>query len=133
MSSLTISTTVWVDCQPCSSIVGLKTRSFAVPGGRRRAKLQCESAMPYRSSGKALGEVLRIDLAKVLAHEALERRLLALRDLRANERHHLLDPLMRRLVRVPLHDASARRSSARRRSSCSDEPVTPYTTGASVF
>ena len=34
MSSVTISSTVWVDCQPCSSKSGLYTRTLAVPGVR---------------------------------------------------------------------------------------------------
>ena len=42
MSSLTISTIVCVDCQPCSSIVGLNTRTRACPGSRLRAKFQCD-------------------------------------------------------------------------------------------
>ncbi len=46
MSSLTISMIVCVDCQPCSSIDGLKTRTRALPESRRRAKFQCESAAP---------------------------------------------------------------------------------------
>ena len=65
MSSLTISTIVCVDCQPCSSIVGLNTRTRARPGSRLRAKFQCESAAPYRSAELALGEVLGIDLAEI--------------------------------------------------------------------
>ena len=46
MSSLTISMIVCVDCQPCSSIVGLKTRTLGAPGSRLRAKFQCDSAAP---------------------------------------------------------------------------------------
>ena len=46
MSSLTISTTVCFDCQPCSCTPGLNTRTRAVPGSRRRAKFQCDSAAP---------------------------------------------------------------------------------------
>ena len=46
MSSLTISTTVCRDCQPCSSSVGLKARTRARPGSRLRAKFQCDSAAP---------------------------------------------------------------------------------------
>ena len=65
MSSLTISTIVCVDCQPCSSIVGLNTRTFARPGSRLRAKFQCDSAAPYRSASCALGEILGVDLAVV--------------------------------------------------------------------
>ncbi|MFO1413312.1 MAG: hypothetical protein U1F10_05265 [Burkholderiales bacterium] len=46
MSSFTISTIVCVDCQPCSSIVGLNARTRTWPGSRRRAKFQCDSAAP---------------------------------------------------------------------------------------
>jgi hypothetical protein len=46
MSSFTISMTVWVDCQPCSATLGLKTRTFGTPGSRRRAKFHCDSAAP---------------------------------------------------------------------------------------
>ncbi len=46
MSSVTISTAVCVDFQPCVSKSGLKTRTFGVPGGRSRAKLKCASAAP---------------------------------------------------------------------------------------
>ena len=46
MSSLTISMMVCVDCQPCSSIDGLNTRTRAKPGSRFPAKFQCERAAP---------------------------------------------------------------------------------------
>ena len=46
MSSLTISMTVCVDCQPCSSIVGLKTRTRAKPTSRFLAKFQWDKAAP---------------------------------------------------------------------------------------
>ncbi len=51
MSSLTISMTVCVDCQP-SPAEGLNTRTRAWPGSRLRAKFQCESAAPYMSAGE---------------------------------------------------------------------------------
>lgn len=37
MSSVTISTTVWLHCHPFSSTVGVWTRTFAVPWGRTSA------------------------------------------------------------------------------------------------
>ena len=91
MSSLTISMIVCVDCQPCSSIVGLNTRTRGAARLAACAKFQCDSAAPYRSAGCALGEILGVDLPEVRAHEALERRAPLGRDAGLHQGHGLLD------------------------------------------
>ena len=59
MSSLTISMIVCVDCQPCSSSVGLKTRTLRVAGlalareipVRQRGAVEVGGLRSCRSSG----------------------------------------------------------------------------------
>ena len=51
MSSVTTSMTVWPEAQPCSSTVGVKTRTLAVPWGRRAASSRLDSAAPKMSTG----------------------------------------------------------------------------------
>ena len=46
MSSLTISTTVCGDCQPCSSTDGLNTRTFASPGALVAATCHSDRIAP---------------------------------------------------------------------------------------
>ena len=52
MSSTTTSTTVWpLADHPSSSVEGVKTRTFAVPCGIRRASRRWDSAAPETSTG----------------------------------------------------------------------------------
>ena len=50
MSSLTICTTVCGECQPCSSTIGLKTRTFGSPVLRTCANCHSDRTAPNRSS-----------------------------------------------------------------------------------
>ena len=46
MSSVTTSTTVWLDCQPCCSDEGVNSRMRGVPGWRFCASCQWATAAP---------------------------------------------------------------------------------------
>ena len=98
MSSLTISMIVCVDCQPCSSIVGLNTRSARGPGLALASEIPVRQRRAVQVRGLALGEVLRIDLPEVLLHEPLEQVLL----LRRNLAPHKLQDLVKALHPAPL-------------------------------
>ena len=69
MSSVTTSTTVCGDVQPCSSTVGVNTRTRAVPCGRFAASSRCEHAAPATSTGSRSDEVLGGDAAVVAVEE----------------------------------------------------------------
>ena len=58
MSSVTISTTVWPVDQPCSSTVGVKTRTLAVPCGRCAASWRCAERRAREIDRVARREVL---------------------------------------------------------------------------
>ncbi len=59
MSSLTISMIVCVDCQPCSSIVGLKTRTLGAPALALAREVPVRERRAVQVGGLPLGQVLR--------------------------------------------------------------------------
>ena len=69
MSSVTTSTTVCPEAQPCSSTVGVKTRTRAVPCGRFAASSRWEYAAPATSTGSRPSEVLGGDPSVVAVEE----------------------------------------------------------------
>ena len=66
MSSFTISITVCGLDQPCSSARGLNTRSFGVPLANCAREGQVRHGRAVEVLGRALGEVLGIDLVVVV-------------------------------------------------------------------
>ena len=71
MSSLTISTTVWVDCQPCCSSFGIVDPQL----GLARLALLAEAQLRQRGAVEVeritLGQILRRHVAEVGPHEPL--------------------------------------------------------------
>ena len=72
MSATTVSTTVWSNSHPCSSRFGVSTETFISPGGRTRAKFQCASAAPQRSSVAPVAQVVDRDVRVVRTDEPLD-------------------------------------------------------------
>ena len=105
MSSLTISMIVCVDCQPCSSIVGLKTRTRACPRSRLRAKFQCDKRRAVEVRGLPLLQVLGIDLAEVACDERLHGGALLGRDPRCDELRNFVQAQRLLIVRGVVHRA----------------------------
>ena len=71
MSSVTTSTMVWVDCQPCCSICGLYTRTLAWPGRAVLAEAQVRERGAVQIQGVAIDQVGRRHRAVIVAHERL--------------------------------------------------------------
>ena len=71
MSSLTISMIVCVDCQPCSSIVGLNTRTRALAGLALAREVPVRQRRAVQVGRLPLEQVFGIDLAVVARDECL--------------------------------------------------------------
>ena len=91
MSSLTMSITVWREAQPCSAIEGLNTRTFVWRRLARRAELPVRQQRAEQIVDCARGQVIGVELAKILAPEAFDQRPLLGADACSSKRQHRVD------------------------------------------